>query len=543
MASHGGAATADLRAILEAHCPEIVDEVMAAYAVARAVAHGEPLPPTASAGDDGALRWSKLTLGDIPGVSQVADIVSAPLNAVAAVLRVVAGLLDVLSTFLLELPDPIRAMILAAYHILKDLIDDLLSTGAYLYTDVPGLTSWKTAVEDLKDPETWKAGDAVAPAPIVGAFDGWAGNFRSSFDDPGDGHRPIFSEGATVEAVFIVAAAPGMPQLAPLLAILTELFDLGGIRKALDGAELPGFDDWLDDDPDDWRVRGMPTGPNWRSWKVRDIAPPDYPLRELERIPELLKALLLNVDGIVALLKQLIGAIKAKVDLLLELAEMIQRIIEMIQALNASGLHVLVVVTHDGVDGLVQAFLEAEDRPGHDANGKEIPGLVVGGCCLLAGTSTTLAVGQALLWQLLGVDGAFDEAYAALKEDVAEHVDTFEAQGERLDESYDRMVEGVEEVTATAQEDLAAQTAALQQALEEIGPAIGMTPEGIAAALQDFRDELLQQVEQTHAAGAVTLSPLVAAEVEASRAARQRGRRSLALRPPGLPGPAPPGTA
>jgi hypothetical protein len=529
MASHGGAATADLRAILESHCPDIVDEVLAAYEVARAVADGATSPGPDQAGQ---LRWAKLTLGQIPGVQQVADVASAPLDAVAAFLKVVAGLLDALTAFLLELPDPIRAMILAAYQILKDLIDDLLSSGAYLYTDAPGLTSWKETVADLGDPPTWKAGDPVAPSPFVGAFEGWASTFRASFDDPGDQARPVFSEGATVEAVFIMATAPGMPQLAPLLRILDSLFDIGRFREIIDGAELPGFGDLGAEDPDDWRVRGAPTGPNWRAWRIADIAPPDYPLRELERIPELLKALLLNVDGIIALLKELIAAVRAKIDVLLELAETIQRIIEMIQALTASGLHVLVVVSHDGVDGLVQAFLDAEDRPGRDGDGKEVPGLVIGGCCLLAGTSTALALGPAMLWQLLGVDGAFDEAHAALEDDWKGHAATFEAHGAKLDDAYDRMVERAEVVTGAYDEEIQAQREALETALNEIGPSFGMGPDAIAAALDDFRDDLLQQVEEAGAAGLVPISPLIAAEIEASRAARQRGRRSLALRPP-----------
>lgn len=530
MGSHGGAATGDLRAILEAHCPDIADEVLAAYEVARAVADGTapPLPPADRAGQ---LRWARLTLGQIAGLDQVLDIAAGPLDAVAAVLKVVAGLLDVLSAFLLELPDPIRAMILAAYQILKDLIDDLLSSGVYLYTDVPGLTSWKETIADTIDPESWKAGDPVAPPAFVGAFDGWADSFRRSFDDPGDQNRPIFSEGATVEAVFIMATAPGMPQIAPTLRILSELVDLGGIRQALDGADLPGFDDLGLEDPDDWRVRGTPTGPNWRTWRIADIAPPDYPLRELERIPALLKALLLNVDGIIALLKDLIEAIRAKIDVLLELAEMIQRIIEMIKALSASGLHVLVVVTHDGVDGLVQAFLDAENRPGLDEDGVEPPGLVIGGSCMLAGTATVVAAGPAYVWQLLGVDGAFDEARAALEADIAGHVTTFEEQGEELSDAYQRMKEEVHDTVEAYEEDRAAREEALDRARDELAAAAGLQGPSIAAALEDFRDDLYQQVEESGALGRTIVDPLVAAEIEGARAARQRGRRSLALRP------------
>ncbi|MFV0524142.1 MAG: hypothetical protein ACK5RL_06560 [Acidimicrobiales bacterium] len=532
MASHGGGASADLRAILEAHCPDIADDVLAAYEVARSLADGTPRPPSTSSTTDqaGQLRWARLTLGQIAGLDQVLDLAAAPLEAVAAVLEVVAGLLDVLTAFLLELPDPIRAMILAAHQILKDLIDDLLSSGLYLYADVPGLTSWRKTIADAGDPESWKAGDPVAPPTFVGAFDGWADTFRQSFDDPGDQNRPIFSEGATVEAAFILATAPGMPEITPTLRILSALVDLGGIRQALDGADLPGFGDLGLDDPDDWRVRGTPTGPNWKAWRIADIAPPDYPLRELERIPAVLKALLLNVDGVIALLKDLIAAVRAKIDVLLELVEMIQRIIEMIKALSGAGLHVLVVTTYDGVDGLVEAFLAAGNRPGHDEDGVELPGLVIGGCCMLSGTATAVEVGASHVWEFLGLHGAFDEARAALQADIDGHAETFAAQGGELVAAYRTMKEQARETVEDYEADRIELEAALQEAREELAAASGLPLSSIGAALEDFRDDLYQQLEESGGVTRMAVDPLVAAEIEGARAARQRGRRSLANR-------------
>jgi len=530
LVGYGGDVTADLRELLELHCPDIVEEVMAAYQVAQAAV-------VASGAEDAGTgpRWSKLTLGQIPGVQQVVDITATPLEAVVSALKVVAGLLDVLTAFLLEIPDPIRAMILAAYEILKEIIDDLLSSGTYMYSDLPGVTSWEATLEDLgtaaKEPSHWKAGDYEAPPAMVGAFEGWASTFRRSFDDPGDGHRPIFSEGATLEAVFVMATAPGMVNLVPLLNGLGALVDDRALLQAIEGLkdmDLPGFEDWLHPDPDDWRVRGTPTGPNWRSWKLRDIAPPDYPLRELERVPELLLAILSNIDGIVGLLKDLIKAIRSKIDVLLEIAETIQRVIDMLRSLTASGLHVLVVVTHDGVDGLVQAFLDAADRPGRDAEGKEVPGLVVGGACMLAGTSTALyAAGPALVWKLLGVDGPMEDARAALGDDLQRHRAALEAAGAPAVEAWDRMKEGVVEHTGVYALESKQQWDQLEKAVMGLGPALGRPPEELAAALAGFRGDVMGQVEQAYSGGA-PLDPLVIAEIEATRAARGRGRRSLA---------------
>lgn len=540
MATRGGDVTADLQAILAEHCPDIADEVVAAYRVALAVATGGAAPGedggdgAAGAGEEGGPRWSRFTLGQIPGVDEVLTIAAAPLEAVAAVLKVVAGLLDVLTAFLLEIPDPIRAMILAAYQILKDLVDDLLSSGAYVYSDVPGVTSWKSTLADIgeaaKEPKEWKAGDPVAPPAVVGAFEGWASTFRRSFDDPGDGHRPIFSEGATVEAVFVMATAPAMVNLVPLMHMLGTLVDekkLLDALKAFGEADFPGFEDWLHPDPDDWRVQGRPTGPNWKSWKLRDVAPPDYPLRQLERVPELLLAILANIDTIVGLLKDLIQAIRAKIDVLLEIAEMLQRIIEMIKSLSATGLHMLAVVTHDGVDGLVEAFLSAADRPGRDAEGKEVPGLVVGGACILAGTSTALyAAGPAMVWKLLGVDGPLDDARAALTDDVQRQRDALVAAGKPAVEAWDRMKEEAKQHTEEFDVEMDRQREELEQAVEDL-EGISVSSDDVLDAFDSARSEVMRQVEQLHGGGG-PLDPLVLAELEGYRAARGRGRRSLA---------------
>lgn len=529
MPAYGGDVTADLRALLEAHCPDLVDEVMEAYGVATAAV---------ATLDDGAAtgpQWARLTLGQIPGVQQFVDTTTVPLEVVASALKVVAGLLDVLTTFLLELPDPIRAMILAAYEILKAVVDDILSSGCYVYTDLPGITSWKATLKDLgtaaAEPRTWKAGDFRAPAPLVGAFDGWANTFRRSFDDPGDGDRPIFSDGATIEAVFVMATAPGMANIVPLLNGLGALVDDTALMqaiKALKNVDMPGFEDWLHPDPDDWRVRGTPTAPNWKSWKLRDIAPPSYPLRQLERVPELLLAILANIDTIVGLIKDLIAAIRSKIDVLLQIAETIQRVVEMIRSLTSSGLHVLAVVTHDGVDGLVQAFLDAGNRPGRDDEGKEVPGLVIGGTCLLSGTSTAMYLaGPALIWKLLGVDGPMDDARAALEADVQQHRAALEAAGKPVVEAWERMKEGAELATDQYKVESREQYDRFVDAITTIGPALGRSPAELADAALTMRGDVMGQVEELATAGAI-LDPFVLAELEATRLARGRGRRSLA---------------
>jgi hypothetical protein len=538
--THGGDVTADLRDILERHCPDIADEVVEAYRVARSAVDGIVLPDGGTVpggvadGDPTGPRWSNFTLGQIPGVQEALTVATTPLEAVAAVLKVVAGILDAVAVFLLDLPDPIRAMLLAAYKILKAFVDDLLSTGAYVYSDVPGVTSWKATLEKLgaaaAAPASWKAGDTVAPRRAVGAFEAWAATFRASFDDPGDGNRPIFSDGATVEAVFVVATAPKMVDLVPLLNMLGTLVDDRKLRDAVKEFgthDYPGFEKWLHPDPDDWRVRGHSTAPDWKSWKLRDIGPPDYPLRELERAPALLKTILANLDSVVGLLKNLVNVIRAKIQLLVEIADLLTRIVEMIKSLTATGLHVLAVATHDGVDGLVQGFLDAADRPGRNPDGTEVPGLCIGGVCLLAGTSTGLyAAGPGLIWQLFGVSGPLDDAKAALQADVRKARDQLAAAGRPVEQSWDRMKESMRTAGKTYQEEHDRISAEHDEALAGLRD-LSVDGDDVLDALAGARHEVLRQVETLAGAGA-PLDPLVLSELEAYRTARGRGHRSLA---------------
>ena len=149
------------------------------------------------------------------------------------------GILDAISALLIDITDPFRALIMAAYEILKDIIEDFLGSGAYLYTDAPGLVTTQAALVNLGMKEQpidpWLAGGTprVAAAPEDG-FGAWAARFRQSFDDAGDDHRPTFSDGAPVTAVFIVAAAPQLPDLARFTSLFSTLLDTSKFEKAVD---------------------------------------------------------------------------------------------------------------------------------------------------------------------------------------------------------------------------------------------------------------------------------------------------------------------
>jgi hypothetical protein len=546
-----GDATAELLALLRERCPDVAEETLARLATAASALEQAAGGGGAGAGaDPNRLRWSKLTLGDIPGVQQFVSTVQAPVEVVAAVLEFVAGILEVVSKLLLALPDPYRALILAAYQILKTIVDDLLASGVYVYFDAPGIVSNVATLTDLgmQEPDLprWVAGDKPKPAnPPAGGFESWAFRFRQSFDDAGDLDRPVFSDGAPVEALFVVATAPQIPDLAAIGPLFETLFDLRAFGKAWDDFAAT-FPEWPAD-PDRSRLRGTSVHPDWKSWKLRDIGPPTYPLRYLEKIPELLKALLLNVDNIVDLLKKLVQAVKDKIAVLREIVAVLQQIIDALAALAATGLAALVVVSDEGVDGLVKAFLEAENRPGADAEGNPMPGTAMAGVCLLAGTSEVVPANAVPIWELFGQGRSVEQAYAGLAADAAGLADQAEAavqdSAALATEAWQGMEGGGSDPASSGIKGLWGGLAGTYEAQrDEVLDALGLSEAEADEQARSDRTALVAALEQASAEGA-RLDPVVLAHVEATRRARRRGRRSLAMsfgpRGPGSP-PAPP---
>lgn len=561
----GGASASRTIAHLEDCCPEVGEamrlslvEVPGGAAATEEDVTCDPAGWTADAPD---LCWGSLVLGDIPGLSELVDAVATPLEVVAAVLKFIAGVLDIISKFLLALPDPWQALIMAAYTLLKEIIDDFLNSGAYLYADAPGITSnWVTLQEmglEVPFPESWTHGaDAEAEPysvehlegwadtglqglatpdvdPSPDGFERWAARFKASFDDPGDGDRPVFSDGADVSAVFVVATAPQLTELRPILDALGEIFDLQPFKDAWKKFET----EWPD--PDRSRLRLNGTAPDWIGFRLGDIAPgADYPLRKLELVPWFIKNLLLNVDNLLALLKDLIEVVQDKVALMLELVEILQGVIEMIRALEATGFHYLAVITNEGVEGLQRAFIEAGNRPGTfidpDAEPDEQPAQAnaVAGICLLSGTTGALP-----LWSLLGAGGDFSRAWGSAEEGTG-----FLGELGELEEGYEQARKDTEALA----KDLWEGTNPDGSTPEELGlsglwgeafdeeegtvlEALGLTEEEADEQANADRNALIAALEAAGEEG-LPLSPQALAHIEATRRARRRGRRSLAMR-------------
>ncbi len=182
-------------------------------------------------------------LAPLPGLDLLASIVEPPLQVIIALLKVVAALLEALSAILIGITDLFRALIMAAYELVRDIINDLLNTGAYMYIDAPGIMPTEVGIREtgiFVDPVAdWKAGRAGQSPPIVpDGFTRWASRFAASFDDPGDLKRPVITEGAPIQAVFVVMAAPSLESLRQLIYLLGRLFNIDKFKLAFEKYEL-----------------------------------------------------------------------------------------------------------------------------------------------------------------------------------------------------------------------------------------------------------------------------------------------------------------
>lgn len=526
--SGAGDATAELLAALRLACPDVADETFAAVA---AMLGTPPDPGPAGEAGDG-LRWESLTLGDIPGLDELLQVVASPLQVIAAILDFLAGILDILSALLLDILDPMRALVLAAYEILRGIVEDLLNSGAYLYADIVGLpfpAITRPVLPASGDKPPWvPGGPALVVPPRAVGFDAWAARFRASFDDPGDRQRPTFSDGAPVEAVFVVGTAPDLAGAGGLLSVLEKLFDVTAFGNAW--ASFAKTFPARPPDPQRARARQTSAAPDWRAWRLRDIAPPDYPLEKLMWLPSLLKALLLNVDSIIGLLRKLAAAVKEKAAMLRRLVAIVQAIIDAILALSATGLHVLAVATDEGVEGLTQAFLTARDRPGRTVDENDVvhQADLVAGVCLLTGTTNALPI-----WGLLGQQRGLDEAYGSL---IADGKAVRAAAEQRLDDTKVLATGAWQGTGAGGPSPTGLGVEGLWETLkrtsgdryDEVLTVLGLDDETVRRMSDSDAAALAAALGQASAQGRVRLDPRVLAHVEASRRAGERGNRSLA---------------
>jgi hypothetical protein len=501
---------AELQRALECCCADLA----AALATAQAAAEQAPAADDgleALPADDGP-RWRPLVLAPIPGLETLLQIIEPPLKVIVALLQVISALLQALAAILIGLSDIFRALIAAAIALLRDIINDLVNTGAYLYIDAPGImpteVDWKETGIPVDPVGDWKAGQELKPPPVVpDGFSRWATRFAASFDDPGDQHRPVITEGAPIQALFIVMAQPSLGALRQVIYLLGRLFNIEKFKVAFERYDASSSDPRRD------RARNsMGVEPNWRSIRLRDI----LPLDGLLMLPKTLEGLLMAVDNLSALIKNLAAAIQDKAKLLLQLADAVKAIIDLLDALKSTGMYSLGVATQGGVAGLRQAFMAARDRP---------PGGYVGGVCFLAsGPNLAKAV---MLFDLLGGTTAIELAEGKISLQEAAK------QG-----AIGQAAAVLESATAPVAEPWNAFESTVKDEASAFVDAVANAPASFFAEVGRTKDELVRAAEETRSLVVETISnsevflpdeAQIQAGIEHTQQAQRFGARSLAL--------------
>lgn len=507
---------AELQQALERCCSDLA----AALKVAEAAAEAASAEANAEAGldtDPDGPRWRPLILASIPGLDTLLSIIKPPLQVIVALLQVIAALLDALAAILIGIPDILRALIMAAYALLRDIINDLLNTGAYMYLDVPGLTPRESSIREtglfIQPAKDWKAGRDNGPPPVTpDGWTRWATRFQKSFNDPGDLQRPVVTEGAPIQAVFIVAAAPSLDAIQQFIYLLGKLLNVDKFKLAFEKY------DQASSDPRLTRARKVnSTPPDWRSVRLRDIFPP---LEGLLMIPEALKGLLSAVDNLSALIKNLAAAMHDKANLLMQLAAAIQAILDLLDALKSTGFYSLGVATQGGVSGLVDAFQNAADRP---------PGGYIGGVCFMA-SGPNLAKAS-MLFDLLGGTSAIEIAEGKLSVSQALHQGALGQATAVLEGAYDASATAVDKFKATTK----AESDKFLKALDDLKDDV-LHPD-LAGMLGAPLDEIRRDAAQMRVAAVEVLDqssvfdpgPQIRAGIAHTQQAQRWGARSLAF--------------
>lgn len=496
MATHSPDDIAELKALLARCCEDAA--ALSDEAFLQSV-EGE-VPSGTSAADilAGKLgpRWRPLLVGLPPGVKELLSIVEPPIKAITTLLQILSTVVDILKALLIGITDPFMALISAAIDALEAIINDLLSAGGYLYYDAPGLTSFDVALSELgldfspkKVFHAGEQGQDQPPAPVDG-FARWAGRFAASFDDPGDLQRPTapvplgeeppqepggppttiqansqpFSTGGSIEAVFIVASAASLADLARLVWLLGNLLNIDAFKRALDRFTEGSEDQGLS------RVSQRSVAPDWHSKKLHELLPE---LRELARLPAILRGMLSKVANVIEGLTALADAVQEKVKLLLDIAQTIQDIIDLLSSLQSAGLYTLPVSTNEGVEGLKKAFIEATNRPQG--------GFIAGACLLAAGPGLKDA---AFLWEIFA-GGEFarvgSEALGALEQAGEEAVELGAVAEQSMLDLKDEMEQAIEDLPENI-------VASLGRSKQELLEALRNDPQELYEILQDAKE-------------------------------------------------------
>lgn len=150
-------------------------------------------------------NWKALEI-KIPG-RDLLEQVRSGLEALVVLLEIVKVLLEIISVFLVDFPNPVRAIVQALLLLIQALFESLKRTGLFAYYDFP---------DSIEDPNFDR---------FAGGYQAFTQRFKASLFDPKDPNRPQPLPGGNQSGfVLIVVDAASVDRLMALVRILLRFF-------------------------------------------------------------------------------------------------------------------------------------------------------------------------------------------------------------------------------------------------------------------------------------------------------------------------------
>lgn len=151
--------------------------------------------------------WTSVSIGLPDGIQDALEKVNQILEHLSNLLEVISSILEVIKVFLVDILNPLKAILEALLIIVNNLINDLRQTGLYLYADLPSSNVDHEYAKNLK-----------------GGMSAWRGRMAYALLSPNVQNRPAFSNTASVISFHFVVTAGDIGAFIAQFGFLLAMF-------------------------------------------------------------------------------------------------------------------------------------------------------------------------------------------------------------------------------------------------------------------------------------------------------------------------------
>jgi len=186
-------------------------------------------------GAPGALQWIPFNpIDSIPDeIVELGQSISDILDPLAEALDTLSSILDTIKSFIISISDPIKVLLEAIKQGIEDLRQDLAGIGVYVLPVLPGdkRISYEKFPQLFRDFRKEKVKEVFGEVSdffnnIKGGSKVFTRKLVDSFDDPGDGRRPQFSDTAYVGGYVIAADSGDLGNILEFAEKIATLFNV-----------------------------------------------------------------------------------------------------------------------------------------------------------------------------------------------------------------------------------------------------------------------------------------------------------------------------